>query len=86
MINADSTLTLITNAIQDFSVAGLIILGLVITIGVGLLVMYFGWRFLNHTVIGSKIAMMGLPGVSALDRWSFRHSKQYKRMLADSNN
>lgn len=39
------------------------------------------WKFVNHTNLGARVAK--LPGVPALDRWSFRGSKEYKRMMAD---
>lgn len=49
MLSAASTTGLVTTGFQDFSVAALIILGFVITIAVGLLVFYWGWRKIRHS-------------------------------------
>lgn len=46
-MSASSTQSLITDAITDFSGAGLVILGAVIGIAVALLVFRFGWRKLR---------------------------------------
>jgi len=43
-MTASATQALITDAASDFGAAGLVVLGAVLTIGVGLLVFYFGWR------------------------------------------
>jgi uncharacterized membrane protein len=43
-MSASATQALITQSATDFGASALVILGAVLTIGVGLLVFYFGWR------------------------------------------
>jgi len=43
-MNASSGVALITDAITDVGVAIVAILGAILTIGIGMLVFYFGWR------------------------------------------
>jgi len=52
-----ATQNLITQALADFGVSALAILSVVITIGVGLLVFYFGWRKLSNMAVGADIGM-----------------------------
>ena len=84
MFSAASTTQLVRTAASEFSVAALIILGSVITIAVGLLVFKWGfWKLVNHTGMGAKLARTGWKWVATADHWSFRGSKEYKRMVGD---
>ena len=49
MLSSASTTELVTTGFTQFSTAALIILSFVLTIGVGLLVFYWGWRKIRHS-------------------------------------
>jgi len=49
MLSAASTTDLVQQGFTQFSTAALLILGFVITIAVGLLVFYWGWRKIRHS-------------------------------------
>jgi len=44
MISSSTALTLVEGAFTDFGTAVLVILGLVLSIGVGVLIYKYGWR------------------------------------------
>ena len=48
-MSASATQALITSSATDFGASALVILGAVLTIGVGLLVFYFGWKKLKNS-------------------------------------
>lgn len=84
MFNAASSTDIIVAGIRQYSTAAIIILGFAITVTVAIFVFRWGfWQFVNHTSPGARLAHTGWKWVATADHWSFRSSKQFKRMIAD---
>jgi len=85
MFNAASSTSIIAAGVRQYSTAALDIPGFAITVTVAIFVFRWGfWQFVNHTSAGSWLGHKGWKWVAAGDRWSFRHSKQFKRMIGDA--
>jgi hypothetical protein len=73
----------------DFFTAFLPFVEFAVGVFVGCFIIYFMyklvvenvWKIINHTSLGHK--MSHLPGVPALDRWSFRNSSAGKRFFGN---
>jgi len=77
MLNAASTTELIGQAAAQYSSSALIILGYVITIGVALIVCYWGWHKLDNSAHVGGFYLKSLPfrGYHRFrsKRWNMEH-------------